>query len=100
MTTEPTTERLAFALVQAGAPPIMIRRAREGYYDDFKSPLAMPITQLVMDARHFKLTGIVERATAGDFDATPDESEAWLRSPEGQETLRSLGHRQPTRPRP
>ena len=65
---KPTTERLAEALEADGAPDEMIERARTGYYDDFKSRLAMPIMQFAME---------------GEFDSTRDEAEEWARSEEG-----------------
>jgi hypothetical protein len=86
----PTSERLAVELVKAGAPPAMIERARAGYYDDYKSELAMPITQLVVDARAAGLPIIAERASAGEFDASQAESDAWARSPEAQALFREL----------
>lgn len=90
MVEKPTTERLAEALKAAGAPPDMISRAREGYYDDFKSPLAMPEMQLVQDAREHGLTTIVEGVYRGEWDATKEESDEWARSPDGQATFREL----------
>lgn len=86
----PTTERLALALEQAGAPPYMIERARNGYYDDYTSPLAGPIMQLVADARAEGLSRIAERAADGEFDGTREESDAWAHSPEGQATFRQV----------
>ena len=87
---EPTSEKLARALREAGAPRQMVRRARRGEYDDYRSPHAMPIHMLVEDARAAGLTDIAERAIAGEFDGTREESEAWAASPEGQETFRKL----------
>ena len=72
-----TTEKLAEALRQAGAPEAMINRARNGYYDDYESPLVAPITQLVQDARGQGIPEIAERAIAGEFDGTPEEGAAW-----------------------
>jgi hypothetical protein len=85
-----TAEYLAAALRSAGAPDDMIDKARDGYYDDYRSPLATPITQLVGDAVSFGLAEIAERARRGDFDATREEADAWARSPDGQETFRQL----------
>jgi hypothetical protein len=85
-----TKEKLAVALEKERAPRSMIVRAREGYYDDFLSPLAMPIHQLVSDVRKYNLTRIAKRAMNGDFDATKEESDAWAASDEGQETIRDL----------
>lgn len=86
----PTTERLAAALKEAGAPPDMISRALEGYYDDFKSPLAMPEMQLLADARALGLDSIAEGVMRGEWDATKEESDAWARSPDGQAAFREL----------
>jgi hypothetical protein len=93
--TEPTTERLALALVRAGAPPDMIRKASEGYYDDYKSPLAMPETQLLADARRAGLASIAQGVLDGEWDATKEESDAWAASPEGKAAFAEL-----LRPRP
>lgn len=90
MSVQPTTERLAAALKAAGAPPHMISLARDGYYDDYKSPLAMPETQLLVDAREHGLAEIVEGVMKGEWDATKEESDAWVRSPEGQAAVREL----------
>lgn len=88
--TEPTTEKLARALTFAGAPTAMIERARAGYYDDYKSPQAFPIMELVKDAEAAGLTAIAEAAKDGAFDATEEESDAWAASPEGRATFREL----------
>ena len=88
--TQPTTERLALALEEAGAPASMVRKARAGHYDDYQSNLAMPIAQLVVDARRAGLSDIARRAADGDFDATKEESDAWAASPDGQEAFRQF----------
>lgn len=49
--TIPTTEKLAQALSLAGAPKAMIDKATQGFYDDYKSPIAGNIIALVRDAR-------------------------------------------------
>jgi hypothetical protein len=68
----------------------MIAAAREGYYDDYKSPLAFPLSQLVADCREHGLTAIADAAMNGDYDATKEESDAWARSPDGQAAFREL----------
>lgn len=83
--TEPTSENLARALEAAGAPAEMIQRARQDFYHDYKSPLAMPEMQLYKEARAAGLHGIAEGVMAGEFDASKEESDAWAASPEGQE---------------
>lgn len=86
----PTSERLARALREAGAPPPMIIAARDGHYDDYRSPLAMPLTQLVADCRAIGLHELVGRVIAGEFDATKEEADAWALGPEGQATFREF----------
>ena len=86
----PTTERLALALEAAGAPIAMIERARAGYYNDYKSPLAMPETQLLADARAAGLETIAQGVFEGRWDATKEESDAWMANPEGQATFAEL----------
>lgn len=88
--TEPTSEKLAQALEAAGAPANMIRKAREDYYHDFKSPLAMPEMELLNDARVHGLTEIAEGVMEGRWDADKAESDAWAKSPDGQETFAEL----------
>lgn len=88
--TEPTSELLAQALQEAGAPAEMVQRARDDLYHDFKSPLPFPELQLMADAREHGLTTIVEGVMEGRWDATKEESDAWARSPEGQAAFREL----------
>ena len=68
----PTTEKLAIALESLNDPALepLIVRAREGYYDDFKSPLATPQVQLAKDITLLAHPGFVDRIIAGEFDAT------------------------------
>jgi hypothetical protein len=84
---EPTTERLARALIEAHAPAAMVDRARVGYYDDFLSELPLPIMQLVIEATDAGLVGIANRARRGEFDAPKWESDEWAASPDGQATF-------------
>jgi hypothetical protein len=86
----PTTERLARDLEEAGAPEEMVQRARDGYYDDFKSPLAMPEVQLMADAQAANLPSIVDGVRDGRWDSTREEADEWARSPDGQKTFREL----------
>lgn len=71
-----TTERLAEVLTAHGLPE-MAKKAREGYYDDFRSPLATPIIQLVRDLQAAKQHALAQRAVNGEFDATLEEAEEW-----------------------
>jgi hypothetical protein len=62
-------ERLAEALVKAGASPDMVAAARRGCYDDFESESATPIIDLVRDSKKAGLDDIATRAMNGEFDA-------------------------------
>ena len=73
-----TAERLAQALRDAHAPADMILNAVGGYYDDYESPLATPIVQLVRDLDTAHLWHLKKRAMAGEFDSTTEEGEAWF----------------------
>ena len=85
-----TSDKLADALMAADAPADMVIRARAGHYDDYKSSLATPYIQLVLDASGVGLVDIAERARNGEWDAQKWESDEWAASAEGQETLAAL----------
>lgn len=91
-TRQPTTVKLAEALKQEGAPKWMIVNAQSGLYDDFKSVLAMPLHQLVNDAREAGLSeSFVGRViNDGEFDAQEWESDDWEKSEEGQAIFKEL----------
>ena len=82
-----TKEKLITALSNANAPDDMMNKARVGYYDDFESTIAAPITALVSDCRAAGLNELAARAMAGDFDATKEESDAWFER-EGKELFK------------
>jgi hypothetical protein len=91
----PTTERLAKALEEAGAPQKMIDAARAGRYDDYKSESPTPCVDLVCDLASAGLDHLRARAMAGEFDAQKWESDAWAESmkddPEVGPILRDMG---------
>ena len=76
---EPTKLRLAATLREHGLNE-MAACAADGYYDDFESPLALPILQLVQDlrARGRQFYDLAERAMGGEWDGTLEESSAWF----------------------
>ena len=88
----PTTEKLAMALEKLNDPALepLIKRAREGYYDDYKTTIPTPLVQLAQDITVCGHSEFVERIKDGEFDATKEESDAWVKSPDGQAALRSL----------
>lgn len=75
-----TSERLALELEKFGCPADMVKRARDGYYDDFRSPLATPCIQLVTELRALKKFALAHRAAEGEFDCTREEADAWMES--------------------
>lgn len=82
-----TMEILAEELEKVNAPQRMIENARAGLYDDYKSPVAMPIHVLVFDAEQAGLHGIAMRAKRGEFDAQKWEAEEWANSEDGKATF-------------
>ena len=68
----PTSERLANALHQAGAPARLVNSARLGHYDDYKSPFTFPKLALVYDLRAANLHDFAIRVMQGDFDQSDE----------------------------
>lgn len=97
-----TTELLAQTLEAEQDPALaeLITQARQGYYHDFLSPLATPEIQLVADLRAAGHEALAQRVIAGEFDASYAESNAWMASRDGQETLAKLGPLPPGAGRP
>lgn len=85
-----STQKLVEALRSAGASPSLVSRALAEEFHDFKSESATPTKDLVSAARREGLLGIAARAIAGEFDATPEESEEWANSAEGKEALNQV----------
>ena len=82
-----TSERLAQVLHAAGLRD-MEAKARSGYYDDYRSPLATPIVQLVRDLEAQGQHDLAKRAMSGEFDGSREEAEEWFQK-EGKNLLRS-----------
>lgn len=94
----PTTRKLALALLEAGAPGNMIEATLNGYFDEYKSELALPLLQLVSDCQMLhektgneKFLEIAERTKNGDFDATKEESDVYWQSDEGKQIMAEFG---------
>lgn len=90
-----TKDLLAQELDKAGLPE-MAKKAAEGYYHDFLSPLPLPEMQLELDLLDAFTGGNKEaqelriRHHNGEFDASIEESDEWATSKEGQETIGNL----------
>ena len=63
--------------------------AREGYYDDFKTPLATPLVTLYTDLMAAGHPAMAQRVVDGDFDSSREEAEEWFRR-EGHKLLPQL----------
>jgi hypothetical protein len=85
--TIPTTEKLAMAMEQAGAPISMINRARAGVYDHFKSKSVVPIIDLIEDLWAAGLDDLAKRAINCEFDGSAEEAKAWADSRYGETAL-------------
>lgn len=61
------------------------KRAEAGEFDDFASPHALPITQLIIELNRAGFTKFARRVANDEFSCEEDEGDEWVRSPEGQE---------------
>ena len=92
----PTKERLARdieALARACQDPElapMIRKAREGWYDDYESPEATPQMNLVADFQRMGYEGMARKAMSGKWDGTKAESDAWAAGQTDPEIVEAL----------
>lgn len=66
------------------------KRAETGEFDDYADTYACPITQLYNELKASGLAKFALRVASGEFDATKEESDEWMRSPSGQEAARQL----------
>ena len=95
---QPSSEKLAQALEATKIPglELLAARARRDEFHDFVGPHAMPQHVLVDELR--KVGGraakdIANRVIKGEFDATKEESDAWIASPDGQASLAEMERR-------
>ncbi len=69
-------------------------RAATGEFDDFAIPSdaahACPIMQLHSELSAAGFTKFASRVANGEFDATKEESDEWVMSADGQETMKML----------
>lgn len=87
-----TKDILAAELIKAGLPE-MAKKAEEGYYHDYLSPLDMPEMQLAEDLAKVGTPAALNlraRHLHGEFDANRKESDEWADSPDGQEAFKRL----------
>lgn len=96
---EQSSLRLAEALEEAGFGSLA-DQAREDVFHDFRSPHEAPQHALVAELYKYKGTpkseaahALAHRVIKGEFDATVEESDAWVDSEEGQAALGALRRR-------
>ncbi len=68
----------------------LMARAAAGEFTDYSDAHACPITELHRLCRKCGLNELAERVANGDFDATKDESDEWMKSQSGQDIAKEL----------
>jgi hypothetical protein len=68
----------------------LAKRAETGEFDDYADTYDCPITQLHNELHAAGFTKFAARVANGEFDATKEESDEWMRSPSGQKIAREL----------
>lgn len=67
---------------------LMARAALE--FTDYSDAHACPITELHRLCRKYGLNELAERIADGEFDATIEESDEWMKSQSGQDIAKEL----------
>ena len=91
--TKAAAERQAAAIRGVATEPRhhkLADQAAAGEFTDYADTHACPITELYKRCRQFGLHGIAERVANGDFDATMEESDEWMKSQSGQDLAKEL----------
>lgn len=91
--TQAAADRQAAAIREVATEPRhhkLADRAAAGEFTDCADTHACPITELYRLCRQYGLHGIADRVANGDFDATKDESDEWMKSSSGQSIARGL----------
>lgn len=85
-------DKLANALIEAGLNE-MAGKAARGYYHDYLSPLATPCIQLAADLAKVGTPAALalrKHHLGGEFDATREEADEWMKSEDGVEVMSHL----------
>lgn len=91
--TKAAADKLAAAIAAYnpdGKHDKLIARAAAGEFTDYSDAHACPITELHRLCRKYGLNELADRVADGEFDATKDESEEWMKSSSGQDIAREL----------
>lgn len=87
---EPTSQRLARALREAGAPTELVVNARDRVYDEYLGQDVFPEVQLLVDLRAAGLHEFAQRVIDGEFSPSKAEADAWMASEKGQSAFAAL----------
>lgn len=68
----------------------LMARAAAGEFTDYSDAHACPITELHRLCRKYGLNELAERIADGEFDATIEESDEWMKSQSGQDIAQEL----------
>jgi hypothetical protein len=77
-------------MTNAAKYEMFAKRAETGEFDDYADTYVCPITQLYMELKAAGLDKFAARVCNGEFDATKEESDEWVRSAEGQKIAKTL----------
>lgn len=91
--TKAAAMRQAAAIREAATEPRQLKlaeQAERGDFTDYADTHDCPITALYSRCRQFGLHALADRVAAGEFDATNEESDEWMKSSSGQELAREL----------
>jgi len=91
--TKAAADKLA-AAIQAynsdGKHDKLMARAALGEFTDYAATHACPITELHRLCRKYGMNELADRVANGEFDATKDESDEWMKSQSGQAIAKEL----------
>lgn len=91
--TKASAEKLAAAIKAYNADgkhDKLMARAAAGEFTDYSDAHACPITELHRLCRKYGLNELAERIADGEFDATIEESDEWMKSQSGQDIAKEL----------
>ena len=91
--TKAAADKLAAAIKEYnpdGKHDKLMARASAGEFTDYSDTHACPITELHRLCRKYGLSELADRVANGDFDATKDESDEWMKSQSGQSVAKEL----------
>lgn len=91
--TKASAQKLANAIREVATDrvhEVFAERAERGEFTDYADTHACPITTAYQLATEYGLTTIAARLANGDFDASKEESDEWMKSSSGQELAKEL----------